>query len=266
MDVDWLEQNAADVPSGDWWLSENEQAQLARLHIPKRREDWRLGRWTAKNAVALHLNFAADERVLRAVEVRATASGAPEALLHSRAAPLQLSLSHSAGIGLCTIARTGAELGCDLEVIEPRSPAFIADYFTVEEQQRVAGAPFAERDQLVTLLWSIKESVLKALGCGLRCDTRSVNAVPGGFPQIRGGEWSPLAAQTSARIFYGWWRISRGIIRTVIGDPAPRGPVALRPGRSNSDEIPARGGSRLGWPGESSKGRNGRRFLRATDP
>jgi 4'-phosphopantetheinyl transferase len=230
VDVHWLEQNAKDVPSGDWWLSETEHAHLGGLHIPKRRDDWRLGRWTAKYAAAIHLNLARNEKVLRTVELRATPSGSPEVLLHSRAALIQLSLSHSGGVGLCTIARAGAELGCDLELVEPRSPVFLADYFTAEEQELVAATPSALRDQLVTLMWSIKESVLKALGCGLRADTRSVNAAPAGFPQTPGGEWNPVSAHTSGRNFCGWWRISCGLVRTVIADPAPRRPVALQAG------------------------------------
>jgi 4'-phosphopantetheinyl transferase len=230
VDVCWLEQNARDVPSGDWWLSETELSHLDRLHIPKRRDDWRLGRWTAKCAVTIHLNLARNEQVLRTVELRAMPSGAPEVLLHSRAAPIQLSLSHSVGVGLCTIARAGSALGCDLELVEPRSRVFVTDYFTAEEQELVAATPSALRDQLVTLLWSMKESVLKALGCGLRLDTRSVNAAPAWFPQNLGGEWNSVSAQASGRNFYGWWRISRDLVRTIIADPALRRPVALQPG------------------------------------
>jgi len=32
------------------------------------------------------------------------------------------------------------EIGCDLEVVEPRSDAFVADYFTSEEQALIARA------------------------------------------------------------------------------------------------------------------------------
>jgi len=229
VDVCWLEQNARDVPAGDWWLSETELSHLDRLHIPKRRDDWRLGRWTAKHAVAIHLNLARNGQGLRTVELRATPSGAPEVFLHSRVAPIQLSLSHSAGVGLCAVARAGAGLGCDLELVEPRSPVFVTDYFTAEEQALVAATPSALRDQLVTLLWSTKESVLKAVGCGLRSDTRSVNAAPSCFSQGLGDEWNSVSAQASGRIFYGWWRISRNVVRTIVADLAPRRLVEIRP-------------------------------------
>jgi len=189
------------------------------LHVPKRRADWRLGRWTAKQAVSLYFNLPRKEQALAAMEVRPAPSGSPEAFIHGRAAPVQLSLSHSHGWGLCTIARLGVEVGCDLETVEPRSAAFLADYFTAEEQELVARTPVASRDRILTLLWSTKESTLKALRCGLRSDTRSVNVAPADFLHTRGEEWSPVSAMhSSQRNFGGWWRISRDLVRTIVAD------------------------------------------------
>lgn len=219
MDVHWLEQSAGDVPSGDWWLSEGEYARAEGLPVPKRRADWRLGRWTAKQAVAAYLKLPRNQHALAGIELRPAPSGAPEVFLHGRAAPIQLSLSHSRGVGLCAVARFGSGLGCDVETVEPRSPVFLADYFTDGEQELVARTPAAVRDQIVTLLWSIKESSLKALGCGLRADTRSVNATPGGAAETPGDEWRPVSAEhISGRNFCGWWRVSRGLVWTVVAD------------------------------------------------
>ena len=216
-----MEQTETEVPSGDWWLSESESALVDCLHIPKRRADWRLGRWTAKQAVSLYFNLPRKEQALAAVELRPAPSGSPEAFIHGRAAPVQLSLSHSHGCGLCAIARLGVEVGCDLETVEPRSPAFLADYFTTEEQELVARTPVARRDRLLTLLWSAKESTLKALRCGLRADTRSVNVASAYFQHTRGEEWSPVfATHINGRDFSGRWRISRDLVRTIVGPTA----------------------------------------------
>ena len=61
-----------------------------------------------------------------------------------------ISLSHRSGAAICAVAPAGVDLGCDLEVIEPRSEAFVADYFTVDEQALVAqvvrGGPVPARD------------------------------------------------------------------------------------------------------------------------
>ena len=86
---------------------------------------------------------------------------------------------------------SGAELGCDLEIIEPRSDAFVADYFTTEEQALIARASAADRPRLLALLWSAKESALKALHEGLRLDTRCVIVSPFDESFDLNG-WSPL--------------------------------------------------------------------------
>jgi hypothetical protein len=56
IEVHWLEQTKADVPPQNDWLSPAETALLNAMRFAKRRTDWRLGRWTAKNAVAVYLN------------------------------------------------------------------------------------------------------------------------------------------------------------------------------------------------------------------
>lgn len=233
MDVYWFEQSGSDVPLGDEWLSASEQARLGRLHIPKRHADWRLGRWTAKSAVARYLNLPRDPKTLAAIELRPAPSGAPEIFVHGRSRPVALSLSHSRGRGLCAIAPApaygGSGVGCDLEAIEPRSPAFLDDYFTAEERNLVARAPAARQNQVVTLLWSAKESALKALGCGLRLDTRSVIAAPADFPQTGGEGWGEVSVKhVDGRAFCGWWRATHDLVRTVIADPPPCQLVALQ--------------------------------------
>jgi 4'-phosphopantetheinyl transferase len=236
MDIYWLEQTESDMPFEDRWLSEQECVRRDCLHIPKRRADWLLGRWTAKCAVTGYLNLPADPVAFAAIELRPAPSGAPEVFLHGRPAPVALSLSHSRGFGLCAVAPAGVEVGCDLETVEPRSPVFLADYFADEEQRLVARTPAVRRDEVLTLLWSAKESALKALRCGLRSDTRSVNAALVDFPRTRDDEWHRVTAvHTSGRRFDGWWRESRDLIRTVV---AAREEVYNHDAKSDFSDIP----------------------------
>lgn len=229
MDAYWLEQVEADLPEDDSWLSGGEVSHLRALHVPKRRADWRLGRWTAKCAVARYLDLPRDARALAAVEIRAAASGAPEAFLADRPAAIAISLSHSAGTAACAMASAGVALGCDLETVEPHSDAFIADYFTADEQASIARAA-ADRWLLVTLLWSAKESALKALGEGLRLDTRSVQVTWGRQLRQHPGAWHPLQAHCAdGRAFRGWWQHSGALVRTLMATPAPCRPIALDP-------------------------------------
>jgi 4'-phosphopantetheinyl transferase len=210
MDVYWLEQTFADVPADDDWLSAREAACLGSLRFARRRADWRLGRWTAKRALAVHLG-------LTNVEIRAAPDGAPEVFVTNAPAPVTISLSHRAGKAVCAVAGPGAALGCDVERIEPRDDSFVADYFTVDEQGLVVRASAPERALIVTLLWSAKESALKALRVGLRADIRSVTVSPmfSTAPGWRG--WQPLDARyIDGRGFRGWWKYNGEMLWTLL--------------------------------------------------
>ncbi len=247
MNVYWLEQTEADVPADNDWLSAREAGCLNAMRVAKRRADWRLGRWTAKRALSVILDMPAYP-LFRKIEIRAAASGAPEAFFDNRPAAVTISLSHRAGIAACAVAISDVEMGCDLEMIEPRSAAFVADYFTLEEQELVARASAAERDPLTALLWSGKESALKALREGLRLDTRSVIVIPC-VPSFDLNGWSELRVRyTRGRdagdhysgdrhsgdrssgdyVFHGWWQHGDGVVRTVVGTPPPHSPVRLQ--------------------------------------
>lgn len=227
-DVYWLEQTEADVPAENDWLSASEAVRLDSMRFAKRRADWRLGRWTAKRALAAYLNVPDHGQALSDIEIRAAPCGAPEVFLGGKPAAIPMALSHRAGRAACAIAPAGAALGCDLELIEERSYAFVADYFTAEEQVLVARALAADRSRLVTLLWSAKESVLKALREGLRLDTRCVAVDPVLRPSDTGERWSPLRVSSSGgRMFSGWWQPAGNFVRTVVAVPAPAPPVWL---------------------------------------
>lgn len=234
MIVKWFEQTSADVPDDDDWLSARESQYSTRLHVPKRRSDWRLGRWTAKHAVALYLNRRPNYEVLRRVEILPDASGAPLVRIINEQGAVSISLTHREGRAACVVASTQIALGCDLEVIEPRSNAFVEDYFTDEEQAAIAQTHTAQRNLLITILWSAKESALKALRLGLRADTRSVSI---GFvntdsskqvspyrrqsvecnSRFPGEAWYPLrACYGKEPALFGWWRSSETLVRSLI--------------------------------------------------
>jgi len=227
LDIYWLEQSEADVPAGNQWLGNGEMSCLASLRFGKRRADWRLGRWTAKRAVASCLNLPIDVQSLPNIEIRAAPSGTPEVLLFNQRAAVSLSISHRAGNALCVVALSGKGLGCDLELVESRDHSFLTDFFTANEQKLVEGAPTDKRPMLSTVLWSAKESALKALHVGLRLDTTSLDVSPTHVPSHRGAShqdactgWSPLfLRRTGDHILPGWWRCANDMVRTVVFNP-----------------------------------------------
>jgi 4'-phosphopantetheinyl transferase len=209
---------AGDVPAGDVWLGPRERAVLGRLRFPKRRADWRLGRYAAKRATAAWLGRASDPLALAELEVLADDSGTPR--LHaSGGEAIALSLSHRAGWAIAAVAPPDVALGCDLELVEPRSEAFLADYFTAWEQAFVvAGAPL-DLARRTTLVWCAKECALKALGEGLRLDTRTIEFAPCAGVLERG--WRPAAARVApdGPTFEGWWRRHGILVTCILGAP-----------------------------------------------
>jgi 4'-phosphopantetheinyl transferase len=243
MNVYWAEQTAADLPATDDWLSSDETIRMNGLRIPKRCADWRMGRWTAKHAVAAYFHLDFEPSTLAMIAIRAETSGAPAAFLHQNRAAVSISISHRGGTAACAVAAAGTRLGCDLELIEPRSDAFVEDYFTAAEREMIARpAPFT-RDPILALLWSAKESALKLLHSGLRLDTRSVSvefAQGDGFSpasnQLSDSGEGPEADQSWHRlrvrfqdrqVFHGWWQRSGQLIRTFVAAPETDAPLPI---------------------------------------
>ena len=230
MQVSWYEQSQADVRPGDDWLSEWERLHLATLKVPKRRSDWLLGRWTAKYAVTGYYKLPCEPADLSTIEIRPDETGAPEVLIHGELAGVAISLSHRDGLGACAVAKRPSSVGCDVETVEPRSAEFVEDYFTPEEQTLIARAIPADRFVVVALLWSAKESALKALRAGLRRSTRCVSVEfvsaiqlsPSTLifdvhsPFIAAVEnWHELFVKCSEGMFFaGKWCLNNGVVRT----------------------------------------------------
>jgi 4'-phosphopantetheinyl transferase len=239
MDVYWLEQTEADVPPENDWLSAAEAILLKGKRFAKRRADWRLGRWTAKRALASFWNSPASPLALAEIEICPAPTGAPEVRLSDSPAAVSISLSHRAGRAMCAVSLSGQALGCDLEIIEPRTEAFVADYFVSEERELVARASEPERFQLLALLWSGKESALKVLRTGLRLDTRSVVVMPmEGSLNVNG--WSPLQVRCSeGQVFHGWWQRTHDVMRTLVADTPSPPPILLEVGSYSRRALPA---------------------------
>ena len=118
------------------------------------------------------------------------------------------------------VALSGVELGCDLEMIEPRSDAFVADYFTAEEQALVARASAADRSRApgAALERERERAQSVARGPSTRHAERDREPRRCG---IRSHGWSPLRVRhADGRIFCGWWQHADGIVRTVVAASA----------------------------------------------
>lgn len=199
-----------------------------------RRAAWRLGRWTAKAALGAWLGVPAAE-----VEVLASSDGAPEAWLHGDRAPVSLSLSHRGDRALAVVVDAPRVVGCDLELVEPRSAAFIREWLSAAEQQLVAGGDEARQALIANLIWTAKEAAAKVRREGLRLDVRAavVTFTEGGTTT---GGWRPIQVRWNdgAPPTAGWWRGDGAWVMTIAAAPAGSEPGAPL---SPSAAIPAAG-------------------------
>jgi len=228
----YLKQHRAERPEDEsHWLSPQEARVLDGFRIQKRREDWLLGRWTAKLALTRFPGL--PQRALQDWQVVADPDGAPAVFLDERRLNIPITLSHSGATAFCVLADESARLGCDLERIEQRSRSFEETFFTDRELALLHESPDSERATLVTLIWCAKECVLKAVREGLRADTRRVlvTAIEAG----REGLWKRLEATDSDcnESYSGWWHVADGMVYAVLSDrPAP--PPRVLPPTCNS--------------------------------
>jgi 4'-phosphopantetheinyl transferase len=233
----WLSQGMADAPADDAWLSPREAAWIARMRFPKRRSEFRLGRWTAKKALALYLERDASAGALASIEIDRAPDGAPAPLVDGRPADAYVTMTDRADQAVCLVGPSGTALGCDLELVEPRSAAFVGDFLTAAEQRLVATAG-AERDLVANLVWCGKESALKVLRTGLRRDTRSVEVSFPDGPKVDG--WAPMTVRAvEGAVFPGWWqRFGAFVLTLAATEPfAPPRPLLDPPGLATA--VPA---------------------------
>ncbi len=196
----WLTQSTANHPdlarglTPTGLLSLSESRQLHRLNVDKRRREWLLGRWTAKHLIQSYVaRHAGVTPPLDAIDIGNDENGAPLFNLLSgwsrRGGPsggpyselwfrpvLSFSISHSHDHAFCAMSDDClTHVGADIEWIEPRSWQLVEDYFTDGEIALVRRTPPGARDTIITLIWSAKESALKALRLGLTVDTRCIS-------------------------------------------------------------------------------------------
>jgi len=156
----------------DFDLSESERARADRYRSPARRRQFQSSRRVLRRLLSGYLGCAPAD-----VPLMAAASGRPMILVGD-SEPFQISVSHAVDLTAIAVAPPGAAIGIDVEheIDESALRSLINLAASSSERDWVESAPAATRCARMTLLWTIKEAVLKAAGCGA--------AVPFGAVQI----------------------------------------------------------------------------------
>jgi 4'-phosphopantetheinyl transferase len=229
----WLAHGEHQVPEDMAWLSARERAVLAGIRFRKRHVEFLTRRWTAKRALATVLRRDLEPAALAGIEIVHHPSGAPYVQVDGRTAAIDVSLSDRAGWAVCLVGPPGGAagpLGIDLELVEPRSEAFVEDFFTAAERVHVRSRPAGEaRDEAANLVWSAKEAALKVLKVGLRADTREVDVGLAGQRRTDGWAAMTVAGRDGAS-FPGWWRRDGVFLLTIAGSAPFEPPECLAGG------------------------------------
>lgn len=237
----WLAHGEHDTPSSTDWLSQHERDHLESIRFTKRRDEYVTRRWTTKQAIAAVLDLDRSPHALARIEVRHRESGAPYVQLDGAMADVDVSMSDRSGWAVCLVGPPGTmasgTVGVDLEVVEPRTERFVADYFTASERAYVGALPTARRDEAANLIWSAKEAALKVQQVGLRVDTRTVEVDLHDDRRVDG--WSAMTVIGRDGPMPGWWR-RFGVFLLTIAFADPADPPELLPTASDLDTASPR--------------------------
>lgn len=242
--MQWLVRGEGSIPEGVTWLTEVERRRAASMRYTKRRTEYLLRRLAGKCAVAATVGMPEDPSTLGRIAVLNAPTGAPFVQVDGHRLGLDVSLTDRAGWAVCLVGPDLGAVGCDLEIVEPRSPGFVADFLTPAEREAVRSAGSTDSQHaLANLVWSAKESALKVLRTGLRADTRTVEVTiedPGtrgaGGGDGAGGDgahqrgWRPLGVRTVIGDLPGWWRRDGVFLLTVVSGTGRTQPPTELPG------------------------------------
>lgn len=238
----WLVHGEHEVPTTLDWLSPHERTVLQAIRFRKRYVEFVTRRWTAKRALARVLGRDATPQALAGLEIAHQIGGAPFVRVDGAVAAIDVSLSDRAGWAVCLVglpATADGPLGVDLELVEPRSEGFVADFFTAAEQDHMARLPTGDPwHAAANLIWSAKEAALKVLKVGLRADTRDVEVTLGIDPRPDG--WVPLTVtERGGAVFPGWWRRDGQFLLTIASGVRREPPEPLEGGADLGLAAPA---------------------------
>ncbi len=176
------------------WLNEEERTRWRQYPLPGPRRRFALCR-AALRAILCSQLGCSNERL----SFSASSHGKPYALVDKAPAAISFNLSHSGKHGLVAFASHG-RLGVDVEGLVARKDfdELSAAVFGPHEQSVFTGTRGCDRVQLFFRLWTIKESLIKALGMGFSFDVSQFEVPPAlhqgrmslfCFPQLPAVRW-----------------------------------------------------------------------------
>jgi 4'-phosphopantetheinyl transferase len=158
-------------------LSPGEQARAARFVHSRDRIRFSNAHTALRHILGKYLACAPQS-----LDFSTTSFGKPSLAGAESTRELAFNLSHSGPHGVLAIAE-GREVGVDVEVQRPANDleGLVSQIATAAETRDFYNQPRELRVNAFFDLWVRKESLLKAMGCGLMVDPRLIQVGPRGF-------------------------------------------------------------------------------------
>lgn len=144
-------------------LSDQERAQQQRFLPPAKRQEYLVTRILVRSVLGEALGVAPQ-----ALQFVSNEWGRPAVVPALSHLPLYFNVSHTEGLIVCLVSTEG-EVGVDTESFA-RAPDLLAlapDVFSAQELSDLAALPVQDQAQHAVILWTLKESYIKARGMGL---------------------------------------------------------------------------------------------------
>ncbi len=190
-----LKTNEASVQQARCWLHTNERRRMDQFRVDRSQREFALCRSALRYLLCHHLHCKNSH-----LSIDIDHRGKPYALLNENQITMHFSVSHSGNHGLIAIAE-GIQVGIDLEVgSRERDYLRIAQkVFGFNECSEINSLHGLERKNHFLRIWTFKESLVKAVGTGLKTNLAKFEIPPDmrhgsskgsiEFPADSGSQW-----------------------------------------------------------------------------
>ena len=144
-------------------LSDQERAQQQRFLPPAKRQEYLVTRILVRCVLGEALGVAPQ-----ALQFACNEWGRPAVVSDLMPVPIYFNVSHTEGLVVCLVSTDG-EVGVDTESFA-RGPDLLTlapDVFSAKELNELAALPVQDQSKRAVVLWTLKESYIKARGMGL---------------------------------------------------------------------------------------------------
>jgi len=165
-----------DLPAGEVGrlaavLSDDERQRAARFRFPDLERRFVAARSTLRALIGRYASRDAADLAFRYGE-----HGKPS-LDRDDASHIEFNVAHTGDVALIAVSRDRC-VGIDVETVRPRESldAIATRYFAPDECEWIFAA--TQREDAFYTLWTRKEAVLKAIGCGISVELARIQVVP----------------------------------------------------------------------------------------